>query len=59
MNWTGFLHYKAKHKDIDSELKALFVPVLLFAVKGGAKRIIDLTSTDDISLVSELEYTIF
>lgn len=55
MNWTGYLHYKAKHSDIDSILKGLFVDVSLFKVKGGAKRVVDLTSTDDISLVSELE----
>lgn len=55
MDWTGYLHYKAKHTDIDSELSALFVSVSAFSVVGGAKRFIDLTSTDDISLVSELE----
>ena len=53
--WSGFLTYRAKHTDIDSELKGSFVPVSQFAVKGGAKRKIDLTSTDDISLVSEFE----
>jgi len=53
--WTGFFGYKAKHKDIDSVLKASFIPVSYFAVKGGAKRIIDLTATDDLSLVSEFE----
>lgn len=55
MDWTGYLHYKAKHTDIDSVLSATFVPVSLFKVSGGAKRVIDLTSTDDISLVSEFE----
>lgn len=55
MDWTGYLHYKAKHTDIDSTLKGLFVPVWFFKVKGGAKRVVDLTSTDDISLVSEFE----
>lgn len=55
MNWTGYLHYKAKHTDIDSVLSALFVSVLYFHVSGGAQRLIDLTSTDDISLVSEFE----
>ena len=54
-NWSGFLTYRAKHTDIDSELKGSFVPVTQFAVKGGAKRKIDLTSADDISLVSEFE----
>jgi len=53
--WTGFLSYKAKHTDIDSELKGSFVPVKLFSVKGGAKRVVDFTSADDISLVSEFE----
>lgn len=55
IEWSGFLTYKARHSDIDSVLKASFVPVSFFMVKGGAKRIIDLTSTDDISLVSEFE----
>jgi len=53
--WAAFLSYKAKHTDIDSELKGAFVPVSQFSVKGGAKRMIDLTVTDDISLVSEFE----
>jgi hypothetical protein len=53
--WGGYLNYKAKHKDIDSVLKGNFVQVNYFSVKGGAKRIIDLTATDDISLVSEFE----
>ncbi len=53
--WEGYFGYKAKHKDINSELKASFIPVAGFSVKGGAKRFIDLTSTDDISLVSEFE----
>jgi hypothetical protein len=53
--WTGFLSYKAKHTDIDSELKGSFVPVAQFAVKGGAKRKINFNLTDDISLVSEFE----
>lgn len=53
--WSGFLSYKAKHTDIESELAGSFVPINYFAVKGGANRLIDLTSADDISLVSELE----
>lgn len=53
--WEGFFGYKAKHKDINSELKASFIPVSFFGVKGGAKRIIDLTVSDDLSLVSEFE----
>lgn len=53
--WTGFLSYKAKHADINSELKGSFVPVTQFSVKGGAKRKVDLTITDDLSLVSEFE----
>ena len=53
--WGGYLNYKAKHKDIESVLKGSFVPVNYFSVTGGAKRIIDLTTTDDISLVSEFE----
>ena len=53
--WGGYLNYKAKHKDIDSVLKGNFVQVNYFSVKGGAKRIIDRTATDDISLVSEFE----
>ncbi|GEM_PF-6488106 len=53
--WSGYLNYKAKHKDIDSVLKGNFVPVNFFSVKGGAKRIIDLSATDDISMVSEFE----
>jgi hypothetical protein len=53
--WKGFLSYKAKHSDIDSVLKGSFVEVSYFSVKGGAKRIIDLTATDDLSLVSEFE----
>lgn len=55
MDWSGHLHYKAKHTNIGSILKGVFVDVSLFKVKGGAKRVVDLTSTDDISLVSELE----
>ena len=57
IEWSGFWTYKAKHSDIDSVLKASYVPVSLFLVQGGAKRIIDLTSTDDLSLVSEFEQT--
>ena len=53
--WGGYLNYKAKHKDIDSVLKGNFVGVNYFSVKGGAKRIIDLTMPDDLSIVSELE----
>jgi hypothetical protein len=53
--WSGFFGYKAKHKDIDSVLKGSFIPVKAFSVKGGAKRLIDLASTDDLSLVSEFE----
>jgi hypothetical protein len=53
--WGGYLNYKAKHKDIDSVLKGSFVTVNYFSVKGGAKRIIDLNATDDISMVSEFE----
>jgi hypothetical protein len=53
--WEGYFGYKAKHTDIDSVLKAEFLPVSYFGVNGGAKRIIDLTSADDLSLVSEFE----
>jgi hypothetical protein len=53
--WEGYFGYKAKHKDIDSVLNASFIPVTSFAVKGGAKRLIDLSATDDLSLVSEFE----
>lgn len=53
--WEGWFGYKAKHKDIDSTLNASFIPVSYFSVKGGAKRVIDLTATDDLSLVSEFE----
>ena len=53
--WEGYFGYKAKHKDIDSVLNASFIPVSYFSVKGGAKRIIDLSATDDLSLVSEFE----
>ena len=53
--WKGYLTYKAKHMDIDSMLKGSFVAVSSFAVRGGAKRKIDLTTADDISLVSEFE----
>lgn len=50
-----FLSYKAKHTDIDSVLKGSFVTVTSFSVKAGAKRVIDLNTADDISLVSEFE----
>jgi hypothetical protein len=53
--WSAYLSYKAKHTDIESELKGSFVPVAQFGVRGGTKRKVDLTSTDDISLVSEFE----
>lgn len=53
--WSGFFGYKAAHKDIDSVLKGTFIPVSYFSVKGGASRVIDLTASDDLSLVSELE----
>lgn len=53
--WSAFLSYKAKHKDIDSVIKGSFVPVEHFSVKGGAKRLISLSATDDINLVDEIE----
>ena len=53
--WEGYFGYKAKHRDIDSVLRGNFIPVSYFAVKGGAKRVIDLTATDDLGLVSEFE----
>lgn len=55
IEWTGFLTYAAKHSDIDSVLKSSFVPVSLIKVKGGAKRVVFLSSTDNIDLVSEIE----
>ncbi len=54
-SWSGFINYKAKHTDIESELSGKLVPINYFAVKGGASRLIDLKTADDISLVSELE----
>lgn len=53
--WIGTLTYRAKHTDIDSVLSSSFVPVTQFAVKGGAKRQVDLNLADDISVVSEFE----
>ena len=54
-NWSGYFIYKAEHKDIGSVLKGSFIPVSIFSVKGGTKRVVNLNGTDDLSLVSELE----
>lgn len=53
--WEGYLAYKAKHADIDSVLKAAMIPINVFSVEGGANRLIDLSSADDLALLSEFE----
>lgn len=54
MNWTGILAYRANHRDITSVINATEIPVTHFSVNGGAKRIIELASADDISFSLEL-----
>ena len=60
--WSGYLNYTAWDVEMDKliiknlvELHSPGAPVAYFSVKGGVNRIIDLSSTEDISLTSEFE----
>ena len=60
MKWKGSFGYRSivygtKDKQLTIAVLDAYIPVSYFSVKGGAKRFIDLTSTDDISLTSEFE----
>ncbi len=60
MNWKGRFGYRAivlgvENKEVTLDVFDSQVPVAYFGVAGGAKRIIDLKSTDDMSLMSEFE----
>jgi hypothetical protein len=60
--WSGYLQYRAIDLEMNgmtikkvTELSSPGVSVAHFSVHGGADRILDLTTTDDISLTSEFE----
>jgi len=60
MNWRGSFGYRAivlgaENNEVTLDVFNSFVPVSYFGVRGGAKRLIDLKSTDDMSLMSEFE----
>lgn len=55
MKYKAYLNFQVAGDDDQNLYKNSNLPVAAFQVDGGASRIIKLKSTDDISLVSELE----